>query len=60
VRVSAEDAWAVVTIADNGNGNERAAELGELARAVVTPWGGSADAASAAGQGCTFELRLPT
>jgi signal transduction histidine kinase len=60
VRVSAEDAWAVVTIADNGNGNERAAELGELARAVVTPWGGSADAASATGQGCTFELRLAT
>jgi signal transduction histidine kinase len=60
VRVSAEDAWAVITIADNGNGNERAGELGELARAVVTPWGGSADAASEAGQGCTFELRLAT
>jgi len=61
VRVSAEDdAYGIVTIADNGNGTDRAAELGELARSVIVPWGGTADAASAAGQGCAFELRLPT
>ena len=60
VRVSTEDTWGVVTIADNGNGSERAAELGELARSIVTPWGGSAEAASSPGQGCAFELRLAT
>jgi signal transduction histidine kinase len=60
VRVSAEDAWGVVTVADNGNGSERATELGELARTVVGAWGGTAAAASAIGQGCAFELRLPT
>ncbi len=48
----------MVLVADNGQGTERAAELGELARAIVTPWGGTADAASQAGQGCAFELRL--
>jgi signal transduction histidine kinase len=48
-----------VLIADNGNGAEIGA-LGELARDIVAPWGGSADAASTPGQGCTFELRLPT
>ena len=58
VRVSEEDTWSVITIADNGDGNDAAAELGELAREVVAPWGGTADAASAPGQGCTFELRL--
>jgi signal transduction histidine kinase len=58
VRVSSEDAWAIITIADNGGGDAGAAELGELARAVVAPWGGTADATSAEGQGCTFELRL--
>jgi signal transduction histidine kinase len=60
VRVSAEESWGFVTIADNGDGSERAEDLGELARAIVTPWGGSADAASAATQGCAFELRLMT
>ena len=60
VRVSSEDAWGVVTIADNGNGTDQAAELGELARSIVTPWGGTAEVASAAGQGCAFELRLVT
>jgi signal transduction histidine kinase len=60
VRVSSQDDdWGVVLIADNGNGAEIAA-LGELARDIVAPWGGSADAASTPGQGCTFELRLPT
>ena len=54
----AEDGVRVVTIADNGDGSERAAELGELARAIVAPWGGTVDAASEAGQGCAFELRL--
>lgn len=60
VRVVAEDGFGVVLIADNGDGSDGVAELGELARAIVTPWGGTADAASAAGQGCAFELRLPT
>lgn len=58
VRVTVEDAYGVVLVADNGEGTDRATELGELARAIVTPWGGSADAASQAGQGCAFELRL--
>jgi hypothetical protein len=58
VRVMGEDAWGVVLIADNGEGNERATELGDLARLVVGEWGGTAEAASAHGQGCTFELRL--
>ena len=49
-----------MTIADNGDGSPRAAELGELARAIVTPWGGTVDAASAVGQGCAFEIRLIT
>jgi signal transduction histidine kinase len=58
VRVAAEEGFAIVTIADNGNGSERAAELGELARSIVAPWGGSADAASTPGRGCSFEIRL--
>jgi len=59
IRVWSEDAWGVVSIADNGNGGE-VGEVGELAASVVAPWGGTAEAASAPGQGCTFELRLPT
>ncbi|HTL38199.1 MAG TPA: hypothetical protein VL326_33950 [Kofleriaceae bacterium] len=59
VRVYAEDAWGVVTIADNGGGDAEADALGELARSVITPWGGTVDAASAHGKGCAFELRLP-
>jgi signal transduction histidine kinase len=58
VRVTGEETWGVVLIADNGEGSERATELGELARQVVGEWGGTAEAASARGQGCTFELRL--
>jgi signal transduction histidine kinase len=58
VRVAAEEGFAIVTIADNGNGSERASELGELARSIVAPWGGSADAASTPGRGCSFEIRL--
>jgi signal transduction histidine kinase len=49
---------ALVAIADNGGGNPRAATLGELAREILTPWGGTIDAASAEGRGCAFELRL--
>ncbi len=60
VRVAAEEGCGVVLLADNGAGNERAGELGALAREIVTPWGGTADAASQAGQGCAFELRLVT
>ncbi|HEY3806521.1 MAG TPA: hypothetical protein VGL61_28145 [Kofleriaceae bacterium] len=61
IRVSSQDddTWGVVLIADNGNGAD-VGELGELARDIVAPWGGTIDAASTPGQGCTFELRLPT
>jgi signal transduction histidine kinase len=58
VRVAADEGWGVVLVADNGAGNPRASELGDIARAIVTPWGGSADAASQDGQGCAFEIRL--
>jgi len=58
VRVWRDEEQGVVTIADNGDGSDKAEELGELARSVLTPWGGSVDAASATGQGCAFELRL--
>jgi signal transduction histidine kinase len=58
VRVWPDESQGVVTIADNGNGTDKADELGELARTVIAAWGGSVDAASAAGLGCTFELRL--
>ena len=49
-----------MTIADNGGGDATAEQLGEVARAIVEPWGGSIAAASATGQGCAFELRLAT
>ena len=60
VRVSGEPGTGVVTIADNGGGSEKATMLGDLARGVLAAWGGSVDAASEAGQGCAFELRLVT
>jgi signal transduction histidine kinase len=60
VRVIEEEGCAVVLIVDNGAGNERVEALGELARDVIAPWGGVIDAASRAGQGCAFELRLLT
>jgi len=59
VRVSSEDPFVIVTVADNGAGSDRAGELGELARSIVTPWGGFADAESVPGRGCSFEIRLP-
>lgn len=58
VRVWADEAWDVITIADNGGGDPHALELGEVARAILTSWGGSVDAASEPGKGCAFELRL--
>ena len=60
VRVVPDGPWALVTIADNGAGSPRADALGELVRGVVAPWGGTLDAASVAGAGCAFELRLAT
>jgi signal transduction histidine kinase len=60
VRSVPDGAWALVTIADNGAGSARATSLGELARSVISPWGGTIDAASVPGAGCTFELRLVT
>ncbi|MGE0403278.1 MAG: hypothetical protein AB7T06_41610 [Kofleriaceae bacterium] len=53
-----DGAAVAITIADNGAGSPRAAELGELARSIVEPWGASVDATSEAGQGTSFELRL--
>ena len=58
VRVAPDGEWALLTIADNGAGSPRAASLGELVRGVMAPWGGTIDAASVPGAGCTFELRL--
>ena len=60
VRVGSDGPWASVLLADNGAGSDRALALGELARAIVAPWGASVEAASAEGQGCAFELRLMT
>jgi signal transduction histidine kinase len=60
VRVALEAGWALVAIADNGAGSARAAQLGELARSIMAPWGGVVDAASVPGAGCAFELRLAT
>lgn len=60
VRVTPEAGCALVTIADNGAGSPRVASLGELARSVMAPWGGTIDATSVPGAGCTFELRLMT
>lgn len=60
VRVRGDDGWAIVLIADNGAGSDRVMAIGDLAREVITPWGGTLDAASAEGQGCAFELRLMT
>jgi len=58
VRVTAESGWGIVMVADNGSGNHGVADLGELARRIVVPWGGAADVASTPSQGCAFELRL--
>ncbi len=58
VRVIGDGAWSLVLVADNGGGSESAAALGELVRAIVVPWGASVEAASEAGQGSSFELRL--
>ncbi|MDX2087758.1 MAG: hypothetical protein SFX73_07910 [Kofleriaceae bacterium] len=58
IRTVGEGAFAIVLIADNGEGSPRALELGDIAREVLAPWGGSVDAASEEGQGCAFELRL--
>ena len=58
VRVWTEEEWAVVTIADNGGGDPRALSLGDVAREIIAPWGGTVDAASDEGRGCAFEIRL--
>lgn len=60
IRVTAEEGWAVVLIADNGAGSDRAQPLGEASRAILLPWGATIDAASEPGQGSSFELRLMT
>lgn len=60
VRVINDGPWAAVLIVDNGAGSERALELGELGRELLTPWGATMEAASETGQGCAFELRLMT
>ncbi len=60
VRVTIEDSWAVILIADNGAGSPRAAAVGDSVREVMLPWGATIDAASETGQGTSFELRLIT
>jgi signal transduction histidine kinase len=60
VRVWTEEQWGVVTIADNGAGDARAIEVGDVARDILAPWGATIDAASDEGRGCAFELRLAT
>jgi signal transduction histidine kinase len=60
VRVADDAGCALIAIADNGAGSHRAAALGEIARSLIAPWGGTVDAASLPGAGCTFELRLAT
>lgn len=60
VRVWSEDAWGVVTIADNGAGNARAFEVGDVGREILAEWGATIDATSDDGRGCAFELRLAT
>jgi signal transduction histidine kinase len=60
MRDGSDGEWALLTIADNGAGSARAVGLGDLARRVVAPWGATIDAASVAGAGCAFELRLVT
>ena len=60
VRVWSEPGWGAVSIADNGGGDARALEAGELARGILAGWGATVDAASDEGRGCAFELRLLT
>src|SRR4051812_41971453 len=60
VRVAGEAGCALIAIADNGTGNPRAADLGDVARGLIAPWGGTVDAASQRGAGTMFELRLAT
>lgn len=57
-RTFVDGAHAVVLITDNGAGSDSVDVTGELAREILEPWGAMVDAASASGQGCTFELRL--
>nr|HEX4314261.1 hypothetical protein [Kofleriaceae bacterium] len=59
VRVAADADAAVIAIADNGGGDDAVPAVGDLARAIVGPWGATVDAASAPGRGCAFELRFP-
>ncbi len=60
VRVMSDGAAAVVLIADNGAGTDRALAVGELVRGVVGAWGATVGVASEPGQGCAFEVRLVT
>ncbi len=58
--IDSDPGWALVSIIDNGSGSDRATALGDLAREIVEPWGGTVDAASEPQHGCAFELRLMT
>jgi signal transduction histidine kinase len=53
-----EESVATVTIADNGAGDPRVDDASATARTILEAWGATLDAASAPGQGCTFELRF--
>lgn len=50
--------FALVTIIDNGKGNDRVAALRESIAELIEPWGAVIDAASEPHHGCAFELRL--
>lgn len=59
VRVSTDEGAGVVVIADNGAGSSQVDEPVATAREILEVWAATVDAASAPGQGCTFELRFP-
>ena len=60
VRVWNEHEWTVITIADNGGGSQRAFEVGDVSREIVSPWDAVIDVASDEGRGVAFEIRLLT
>ncbi len=59
VRVWMDDGAAAVLVTDNGSGDAGCDAAGVLARDILGAWGVTVDAASAPGQGCTFELSFP-
>ncbi len=60
IRTRAKTGFALVSIIDNGAGNDRATEIAVAVREILVPWGGSLTAASEPGHGCAFELAVVT